>query len=208
MIGPSDASLPNSTQEEPKRLSALVKRCRARIPPDSASLGPYLRLPVHVGQAVSQEEVAEAVGITRHWYSMMERGRGERFSSAVLGRIADALMMDPTERAALFHLAVPEIRSTSLTDRSTAMLEAFGSLRRVTRLLWAASAETEALTIIREYAMTELAPDLMLRLNQSLAVAGERWGPSAIDDILCYTLMARPTTDDAKCYSAYRRPVR
>jgi hypothetical protein len=34
--------------------------------------------------------------------------------SFVLGRIADALMMDPTERAALFRLAVPELRSASM----------------------------------------------------------------------------------------------
>jgi hypothetical protein len=145
---------------------------------------------------------------------MMEIDRAVNVSAAVLGRIADALMMDPAERAAMFRLAVPELHSASLTDRSSAMLDAFGSLRRLTRPLWAATTEAEALSIVREYAMRQLAPVAMLtctrvgegrwelaaagnlshgdRLKQFESLVRERWGAPAIDDLCCYTLMARP----------------
>ncbi|MDB5040630.1 MAG: DNA-binding protein [Candidatus Eremiobacteraeota bacterium] len=202
------------TQDEQERLSGLLKRCRARIGPERPSLGQCLRPPMRIGKAVSQEEVAEVVGISRQWYLMMESDRAARVSATVLARIADALMMDPAERAALFRLAVPELRSASLTDRSTAMLDAFGSLRLLTRPLWAATTEAEALTVVREYAMTQLAPVAMLtctrvgegrwdlaatgdsdnadRMKRLEAFVRERWGAAAIDDLCCYTLMVRP----------------
>jgi transcriptional regulator with XRE-family HTH domain len=202
------------TEEEPERLGGLLKRCRARIGTERPSLGQYLRPPMRIGKAVSQEEVAEVVGISRQWYLMMESGRAVRVSAAVLARIADALMMDPAERAALFRLAVPELRSTSLADRTTVMLDAFGSLRRLTRPLWAATTEAEALTVVREYAMTQLAPVAMMTCTRvgergwDLATTGdpdvgdrqkrfealvrERWGGAVMDDLCCYTLMARP----------------
>jgi transcriptional regulator with XRE-family HTH domain len=125
------------------------KRCRGRIAPERASLGPYLRLPIRIGKLVTQEEVAEVVGISRVWYGMLENERPVRVSTAVLGRIADALMMDPVERASLFRLAFPELRSTSLADDSAGLLDTIGSLRLLTRRLWAATTEAEALTVVR-----------------------------------------------------------
>jgi hypothetical protein len=123
--------------------------------------------------------------------------------------------MDAAERGALFRLAVPELRSASLADRSTAMLDAFGSLRRLTRALWTATTEAEALTIVREYAMTQFAADAVVtfsrvgegrweraatgfgsvdeeREKQLHAIISERWGDGALDQLLCYTLMAAP----------------
>ncbi|HYZ17548.1 MAG TPA: helix-turn-helix transcriptional regulator [Candidatus Acidoferrum sp.] len=195
-------------------MSGLLRRCRTRIDPERLSLGPYLRRPMRVGRAVSQEELSEAAGITRQWYGMLEADRAIRVSAAALSRIADALMMDPVERAALFRLAVPELRSTSLTDRSRAVLAAFGSFRHVTRRLWAATTEAEALTLVREYGMTQFAPDEMVtytrvgesrwdrattgdldaddRGKQFFALIRERWGPAVIDDLQCYTLLAQP----------------
>jgi transcriptional regulator with XRE-family HTH domain len=203
------------TEEEQERLSGLLKRCRARIGPECLSLGQYLRPPMRIGKAVSQEEVAEVVGISRQWYLLMEGDRAVRVSAAILARVADALMMNPVERAALFRLAVPELRSVSLMDRSTAMLDAFGSLRRLTRHLWAATTEAEVLTVVRECAMMQFAPAVILtstrvgegrwdlaatgdfdddghRLKRFEALVRERWGGAVIDDLCCYTLMARP----------------
>jgi transcriptional regulator with XRE-family HTH domain len=173
----------------------------------------YLRLPMRVGKAVTQEEVAEAVGITRHWYSMLESDHHRaRVSASVLGRIADALMMDTAERASLFQLAIPEIRSASLTDRSAAVLEAIAPFRSLTRSLWAASTEEEALTTVVQYGMTLLASDMMGfvkrvgegqwdvgsdprivdRSNRAHALLREHWGPAALDDFYCYAHMPQP----------------
>lgn len=208
------AMLNDCIDEGLERLSALLKRCRARIPPERSSLGPYLRLPRRIGKAVSQEEVADAVGISRQWYVLLEKDPPARVSVTVLARVADALMMDPAERSALFRLTVPEIRSASLTDRSTAILDAFESVRRLIRPLWAATTEAEALTVVREHAMTLFAPDeaaTYKRVGESrwdsvstgdadaedcarryFALVRDRWGPAVIDDLHCYTLLAQP----------------
>lgn len=205
---------PSAEDHENERLGRLLRRCRVRIGPQRTALGPYLRLPIRVGKVITQEEVAEAAGISRQWYAALESDRPTRVSSTVLGRIADVLMMDPVERASLFRLALPELRSASLMDSSIAVIEAFGSLRGVMRRLWAATTEAEALTVVREYAMTQFAPDAMLtrarvaegcwdhaatgdsdddqRGQQYISLLGERWGPSAIDDSQCYPLMAQP----------------
>jgi transcriptional regulator with XRE-family HTH domain len=198
-------------EHAPEQLGGLLKRCRAHIGQERASLGPYLRLPVRVGKVITQEEVAEAVGISRQWYGLLESNHRVRVSSAVLTRIADALMMDATERAALFRLAVPELRS-SLTDTSAALLYAWGSLRRVMVRLWTATTEAEALTLAREYAMTQLAPDVMVtcarvgegrwddattgddggRVKRLHALIGDQCRPGAIDDLHCFPLLTSP----------------
>jgi transcriptional regulator with XRE-family HTH domain len=197
--------------DENERLSGLLKRCRARIPPGSPSLGRYLRLPNRVGKPITQEEVAEAVGISRQWYLTMETDRAVRVSASVLARVADVLMMTPAERAALFGLGVPELPRSSLTPQSIAILDAFGSLRRLTRRLWVATTEAETLAVVREYGATQLAPDRMQTLTR---VAEGRWdrastgdaelpqrydllrknsmGKGDADDLCCYTLMALP----------------
>jgi hypothetical protein len=46
-------------------LSAFLKRCRARIHSEALVLGTYLRFLMRVGKPVSQQEVAEAAGISR-----------------------------------------------------------------------------------------------------------------------------------------------
>jgi transcriptional regulator with XRE-family HTH domain len=196
-----------------EHLGGLLRRCRARIGQGRASLGMYLRAPMRVGKAVTQEEVADAVGITRQWYAMLEGDHHPvRVSATILGRIADALMMDTVERASLFQLAIPEIRSASLTERSAAVLEAIAPFRSLTRSLWAASTEEEALTTVLQYGMTQLAadmtgfvkrvgegewdvasdPHIVDRSNRAHALLRERWGPAALDDFYCYALMPQP----------------
>jgi transcriptional regulator with XRE-family HTH domain len=71
----------------------------------------YLRLPMRVGKVVTQEEVAEAVGISRQWYAMLESDHPVRVSATVLGRIVDALMMDTAERFAKRSTRAPQLRS-------------------------------------------------------------------------------------------------
>jgi transcriptional regulator with XRE-family HTH domain len=200
--------------EEREVLGALLKRCRVRIAPEQVSLGPYLRLPIRIGKMVTQEEVAEAAGMTRQWYGLMERDCPVRVSAAALSRVADTLMMDAAERATLFRLALPELRSTSLVDRSVAVLDAFKPLRDLTRRLWTASSEAEALTLAREYAMTQFAPDAMVTSTRiadgswdvvatggdaervkcfhTLFIEKEGAGVAMMEDLYSYTLLAQP----------------
>jgi transcriptional regulator with XRE-family HTH domain len=215
--------------DEHEGLGRFLRRCRTRIAGERTSLGNYLRLPSRVGKTVSQEEVAEAVGISRQWYATLESDRAVSPSAAVLGRIADALMMGPTERSTLFRLALPDLRLGSPTSTSRAILDAFGSLRRLMRRLWAATSEGEALTLIREQALTQLPADAIVtrrrageglwdhaatgdhdadeRAVQCITLISQRWGPATVDDAHCYTLFGRPGEVVTRSERDARRPI-
>jgi transcriptional regulator with XRE-family HTH domain len=205
--------LEEAEEQGAERLGAILRRCRARLSAERASLGPYMRLAKRIGKAITQEEVAETVGISREWYTRMERDCPVRVSARVLSRIADALMMEPTERSAFFRLAVPELSVTCLTDRATAILDAFGSLRHLMRRLWAATSEAEALRLVREHGKVMFSSDAMVtftrlgeghwvraatgddgddRGEQFHALIRGRCCPAVIDDFHCYTLMVQP----------------
>jgi transcriptional regulator with XRE-family HTH domain len=62
------------------------------------------------GKTVSQEELAERVGVSRNWYSALERGVPITPSIQMLSRLASALNATPDERVTLFHLAIPALR--------------------------------------------------------------------------------------------------
>lgn len=208
------SELESAARGEPEPFGALLRRFRTRLDVELRSLGPFLRLPIRVGKVPTQEEIAEAAGISRVWYAMLESDRPMRVSARILARISDAFMLSPSERAELFRLALPELRSLAVTDRSTALLNAFGRLRRLTRRLWVATTEAEALTVVREYAMAQLGPDLMVtRTRVGLgrwgyagtgdAHSGERVellddllrtrsGETAVDEALCYPVMGQP----------------
>lgn len=89
--------------------ASFLKTRRRSIPPDSATLGSWERLPVRRGRRVTQEEIAEAVGISRNWYRRLENGDAPRGSAKLLDRIAKAFGFTPEERTNLFVLGIPEI---------------------------------------------------------------------------------------------------
>ena len=62
------------------------------------------------GKAVSQEELAEWVGVSRNWYAALERGIPITPSIQMLSRLAAVLNATPDERVTLFHLAIPALR--------------------------------------------------------------------------------------------------
>ncbi|HYZ16163.1 MAG TPA: helix-turn-helix transcriptional regulator, partial [Candidatus Acidoferrum sp.] len=74
------------------------------------NLGPHPRLPWRVGKRVTQQEVAEAVGISREWYATLESATtieaSNRPSQRVLERLAEVLMITPQQRATLFEMVV------------------------------------------------------------------------------------------------------
>jgi transcriptional regulator with XRE-family HTH domain len=147
-------------EREALGLAGFLKRARRRIHSETRSLGQNLRFPSRLGKAVTQEEVAEAVGISRNWYQMLETKQGLRVSPTLLGRIADVLMLSASERVAIFELAVPELRATILTPAAGEVLEAFRSLRSLGQKLWTATTEVEALTLVREYGTRHFTCDL------------------------------------------------
>jgi transcriptional regulator with XRE-family HTH domain len=87
---------------------------RRRIDPATARLGRYERLNSRRGRSVTQEEVAEAIGVSRGWYARLESGKPMQPSISMLHRIAEALKATPRERALLFHLAIPALEGVAL----------------------------------------------------------------------------------------------
>jgi transcriptional regulator with XRE-family HTH domain len=133
-----------------RRVSLLLKNVRKRIAPEQESLGPYTRIPQRVGKPVTQEELAEAVGICREWYGLLESGRSPGVSSRLLSRLADVLMLDSDERAELLRLLRPELRPVL----QPSSLEMVPSLRSILKPLWAATSEFETLQIVLEFGQT------------------------------------------------------
>ena len=86
----------------------FLRTRRQRIPPETATLGTWKRLPVRRGRRVTQEEIAEVVGVSRNWYRRLERG-ADRASTKLLDRLANAFAFSPEERTKLFALAIPEL---------------------------------------------------------------------------------------------------
>ena len=194
-------------------LRTFLAEKRARIKPGEVGLPAFgsRRVP-----GLRREEVAELAGVSTRWYELFETGRTrKRFSFEFVGRVADALRLDRDERATLFRLALPEVaeelRASSLPSRSNAALESFRWLRSLSKRLWAATSETEALTMVREHAMTQFKPDSMQSLTRSergrwdRAVIGasklakqydervlERWSGASVDDLCCYKFMTQP----------------
>jgi transcriptional regulator with XRE-family HTH domain len=90
------------------RLGAFLKLTRQRIHPNAPNLGSFERLASRRGRVVTQEEVAEAVHVSRQWYASLESG-AVRASTRLLARIAETMMLSPEERMMLNRLALPEI---------------------------------------------------------------------------------------------------
>jgi transcriptional regulator with XRE-family HTH domain len=140
------------TRAKPRNeLAVHLKSLRQRIDPDVRTLGRHARVPARLGKRVTQEELAEVIGISREWYAILESGSPKaRASTALVDRLADALMLTPEERAALFQLALPELARVQLRDDSTAVLGAFSRLNSLTKRLWAATSAQDVLTTASE----------------------------------------------------------
>jgi DNA-binding XRE family transcriptional regulator len=100
---------------------------------------------------VTQEEVAEAIGVTREWYAMLESAIATRSSTrpslAVLERLAGVLMITPEQRKTLLGIAVPQEWRVHLSDDSTSVLEAFSRLRSFARRVGTSTSVEEGLAI-------------------------------------------------------------
>jgi transcriptional regulator with XRE-family HTH domain len=131
-------------------LPAFLRERRTRLDPNLRVLGRHERIHARWGRPVTQEEMAEAIGVSRVWYGRLESGPAPRTSTKVLDRIASVLMLDPTERAKLFQLAHPSLTQIELRPDSKEVLDGFSVVRSATKRLWAATSEVEALEQVAE----------------------------------------------------------
>lgn len=136
--------------ERRRRLSELLREARRSISVDTHSLGNTLRFPGRVGKRVTQEEIAEAIGVSRVWYAMLETGQPVRASVALLERICNALGLDEQQRACVFELGIPQISARMIELRHSAILQASMQMRSSVKRLWSTSTVEEALSAAAE----------------------------------------------------------
>jgi transcriptional regulator with XRE-family HTH domain len=154
-------------------MHSFVRERRMRLAPDSRLLGEFPRLPIRVGKRVTQEEIAEHLGVSRGWYARFEGGAPAGFSISLLNRLADLLLLGAPERAELMRLAVPGLAPIVLPD-STDLYKALGVVRRAVKRLWRATSEGEILDVAGEEARQLLPhPELIWVRQGELAVRDE-----------------------------------
>jgi DNA-binding XRE family transcriptional regulator len=94
--------------EPTNEMQSLLKGLRRRVDPQTPKLGERERLNTRLGKSVSQEELAEAMGVSLGWYASLERGAA-RPSVSLLKRLTIALNASREERITLLKLAIPEL---------------------------------------------------------------------------------------------------
>jgi transcriptional regulator with XRE-family HTH domain len=120
-----------------------------RLAPELRFLGESQRLPIRVGKPVTQEEIAEHLGVSRGWFARFEGGAPAGFSISLLNRLADLLLLSGPERAELMRLAKPALAPV-VAPNSTDLYEALGVVRRAVKRLWRATSEGEILRVAGE----------------------------------------------------------
>jgi DNA-binding XRE family transcriptional regulator len=105
-----------SDEREAESLAAILREHRRRLDPRMMALGGFMRDPDRVGKPVTQEELAEAVGVTRAWYAKLEGRVDVKASAGLVSRLADIFMLDGAERTALFQAAIPALRTPLRLD--------------------------------------------------------------------------------------------
>jgi transcriptional regulator with XRE-family HTH domain len=185
----------STTGNGPYDLGAYLRDARERIHPRTKLLGVCERLPRRIGKRITQEEIAEAAGISRVAYTQLETGARRRPSPELLGRLADALALDPAQRGTLFRLGIPPLAETMPLPDSPPLLDGFSWMRSCTRRLWSVTDEREALAIVAEQ-ITSRFPGSLVSCCFRRDEGG--WGlPTFFGD-------ARDTSRMARCSEAVR----
>jgi transcriptional regulator with XRE-family HTH domain len=183
-------------QKSHSELALFLKHLRKRIDPDVWYLGQFARLRSRIGRPVTQQELAEAIGVSQNWCAKLESAGMRRISIGLAGRLADALMVTPEEQARLFRLAVPELRAGDLGHESIAVYEAMPRLRQTVKRLFGATSETEIFHIAGEEAR-----GLLPCFD---AIYARRGVLSAREDAVVFR---RPGVNQAKDYTALRKEL-
>jgi transcriptional regulator with XRE-family HTH domain len=102
-------------QERRRRLAAFLLRKRQNVEPHAKQVGTYVRREKRVGRPFTQEEVAEALDVSRQWYAALEMGSSIRPSMALVDRVATLFALHEDERVLLFRLALREFAAVLKT---------------------------------------------------------------------------------------------
>jgi transcriptional regulator with XRE-family HTH domain len=172
--------LPPLSAKPRSKLAFFLKFLRGRIDRDVRDLGSYVRHSARLGKLVTQEELAEAAGVSREWYARLEGGASSRTSPGLIDRLADALLATPAERTTLFQMAIPELGRVRLRDDSIAAREAFSQLRSLSKRLWAATSIEDVLTTASEQLADWFDDALLVRATRRYESG--LWKCQAVDD--------------------------
>lgn len=82
----------------PYELLHDMRQRRQAIPARASAIGDYVRPSTRVGRPVTQEELAEALKISREWYCALENGRCAEISAELARKIAHLLYDRRVER--------------------------------------------------------------------------------------------------------------
>jgi transcriptional regulator with XRE-family HTH domain len=102
----SDPPAPDADTQRRRELGEFLRTRRERVQP---APGPRRRR----AKGLLREEVAERAGVSVTWYTWLEQARPTNPSARVLEGLADALQLAAPERAHLFHLARPDLRTAA-----------------------------------------------------------------------------------------------
>lgn len=105
----TDRVRPENATDRDEALHRFVRERRRRLAADSRFIGGSPRLPNRIGKVVTQEEIAEYLGISRQWYIRFECGAAAGFSIQLVSRLCELLALSAAERAELMMLAMPEL---------------------------------------------------------------------------------------------------
>jgi transcriptional regulator with XRE-family HTH domain len=156
-------------------LHRFVRERRMRLAPKSQFLGERPRLSNRIGKPVTQEELAEHLGISRGWYARFEAGGPAGFSIPLLNRLCDILLLSAPERAELVRLAMPDLAPVVPRD-SSSLYEALSVVRRAVKRLWHASSEDEIIRVAGEEAR-QLLPSFELIFARRITAFDEAQFP-------------------------------
>jgi transcriptional regulator with XRE-family HTH domain len=104
-------------------MGEFLKAHRQAVEPDVKVLGEYARLPCRIGKHVTQEEMAEALDVSRTWYALLEANHAHA-SATLLDRLASVFSLDASERLALFAVAIPQLGGENGVTPPMTILEA------------------------------------------------------------------------------------
>jgi transcriptional regulator with XRE-family HTH domain len=131
-------------QERRRRLAAFLLRKRQGVAPHAKQVGPYVRRENRIGRPFTREELAEALDVSRQWYSALEMGSSIRPSIALLDRVATLFTLREDERVELFRLAIREFAAALTTAHPllegpappTAFASAIGSVAEIDSVVY------------------------------------------------------------------------
>jgi transcriptional regulator with XRE-family HTH domain len=170
-------------EERLQRLSSFLLHKRQCIDPNAAQVGPFTRRENRIGRPVTQEEIAEALEVSRQWYAALETGSTIRPSVTLLDRIAAVFELGDDERMLLFGLAIREVG---------ACVQVPGTI------LDGPAPVTAYAAAIRSPAKIEVAADTLARVREQYLVTGTVDGMPARSRIIaswdrCRALGVDPT---------------